>query len=150
MTFSEISRKMLRANVRKYRLYFLCNLFAAALFYGFAAIFTNETFLNEEIVNSSISGNIYFPSMLSALFVVLFLPVSCRAFLASRKQEYGILFSLGMSRKEAFWHMLFENVTIAVLALAAALAVGSVLYHSVFVSDSDFSHICLKQCAAFA
>ncbi|MDO5423715.1 MAG: FtsX-like permease family protein [Eubacteriales bacterium] len=127
MTFYEISRKMLRANFKRYRIYFFCNLFAAALFYCFASILTNASFRNGRIVNSLISGNIYFPSILAALFLVFFLPVSGQVFLASRKQEYGILFSLGMSRKEAFWNMFLENVLVAILALVAALAAGTVL-----------------------
>lgn len=127
MTFYEISRKMLRANFNRYRIYFFCNLLAAALFYCFASILTNESFMNERIVNSLISGNIYFPSILAALFLVFFLPVSCQVFLASRKREYGILFSLGMSRKEAFWNMFLENVLVAILALVAALAAGTAL-----------------------
>ena len=127
MTFYEISRKMLWANFRRYRIYFFCNLFAAALFYCFASILTNESFMNGRIVNSLISGNIYFPSMLAALFLVFFLPASCQVFLASRKREYGILFSLGMSRREAFWNMFLENILIAILALVAALVAGTAL-----------------------
>ena len=127
MTFFDISRKMLKAGFYKYRLYFLCNLSATALFCCFAVISTNRTFMNASIVNSSISNNIYLPFFLSAVFLFFFLPVSCQAFLASRKQEYGVMFSLGMSRKEAFRNLLFENVIISVLALAIALAAGTVL-----------------------
>ena len=38
MTFFDISRKMLKAGFYKYRLYFLCNLSATALFCCFAVI----------------------------------------------------------------------------------------------------------------
>ena len=127
MTFFNISRKMLKVGFHKYRLYFLCNLSAAALFCCFAVISTNRTFMNGSIVNSSISNNIYLPFFLSAVFLIFFLPVSCQAFLASRKKEYGVMFSLGMSRKEAFENLLFENVLISVLALAIALVAGTVL-----------------------
>jgi len=127
MTFFDISRKMLKVGFHKYRLYFLCNLSAAALFCCFAVISTNRTFMNGSIVNSSISNNIYLPFFLSAVFLIFFLPVSCQAFLASRKQEYSVMFSLGMSRKEAFENLLFENVLISVLALAIALVAGTVL-----------------------
>ena len=127
MTFFDISLKMLRAGFHKYRLYFMCNLSATALFCCFAVISTNRTFMNESVVNSSISNNIYLPFFLSAVFLVFFLPVSCQAFLASRKQEYGVLFSLGMSRKEGFRNLLFENLVISVLALAIALAAGTIL-----------------------
>lgn len=127
MTFYEISAKMLRVNFNRYRLYFFCNLFAVSLFECFASIFTNSSFMDGTNVNSLISSNIYFPSMLAALFLVLFLPVSCQTFFAVRKQEYGILFSLGMSPKEAFRNMMLENMVIAGVALAAALAAGTVL-----------------------
>lgn len=127
MTFYEISRKMLWANFNRYRIYFFCNLFAVALFYCFVSILTNKSFMNERIVNSLISGNIYFPSILAALFLVFFLPVSCQVFLASRKREYGILISIGMSRKEVFENLFLENALIAVLALVSALAAGTVL-----------------------
>lgn len=127
MSFYDISWKMLRANFNRYRIYFFCNLFAAALFCCFAFILTNDSFMNERIVNSLISSNIYFPSILAALFLVFFLPVSCQVFLASRKREYGILFSLGMSRKEAFWNIFLENMIVAGSALAAALVAGTVL-----------------------
>ena len=76
MTFFDISRKMLKAGFYKYRLYFLCNLSATALFCCFAVISTNRTFMNASIVNSSISNNIYLPFFLSAVFLVFFLPVS--------------------------------------------------------------------------
>ena len=56
MTFFDISRKMLKAGFYKYRLYFLCNLSATALFCCFAVISTNRTFMNASIVNSSISN----------------------------------------------------------------------------------------------
>ena len=69
MTFFDISRKMLKAGFYKYRLYFLCNLSATALFCCFAVISTNRTFMNASIVNSSISNNIYLPFFLSAVFL---------------------------------------------------------------------------------
>jgi TusA-related sulfurtransferase len=49
MTFFDISRKMLKAGFYKYRLYFLCNLSATALFCCFAVISTNRTFMNASI-----------------------------------------------------------------------------------------------------
>ena len=127
MTFYEVSQKMLLANFSRYRIYFFSNLFAAALFYCFASIFTNQSFMNGKIVNPLISSNIYFPSILAALFLLFFLPLSCQVFVAARKKEYGILFSLGMSRREAFWRQFCENVLVTALALAAALAAGTLL-----------------------
>lgn len=49
MTFYDISKKMLKAGFCKYRLYFMCNLSATALFCCFAVISANRTFMNEQI-----------------------------------------------------------------------------------------------------
>ncbi|EEG93708.1 hypothetical protein ROSEINA2194_02370 [Roseburia inulinivorans DSM 16841] len=80
MTFFDISRKMLKAGFYKYRLYFLCNLSATALFCCFAVISKNRTFMNASIVNSSISNNIYLPFFLSAVFLVFFFLFRVRHF----------------------------------------------------------------------
>ena len=72
MTYYDISKKMLRFGFDRYRLYFLCNVSAAALFCCFALIFSNRTFMNEQIVNSSISGNIFLPAVVSAVFLIFF------------------------------------------------------------------------------
>lgn len=96
MTFFDISRKMLKAGFYKYRLYFLCNLSATALFCCFAVISTNRTFMNASIVNSSISNNIYLPFFLSAVFLVFF--SSCFVSGISGIKKTGI-------RRDVFsWH----------------------------------------------
>lgn len=50
------------------------------------------------------------------------------------------MFSLGMSRKEAFRNLLFENVIISVLALAIALAAGTVLSFLFFCNGVQREH----------
>jgi ABC-type antimicrobial peptide transport system permease subunit len=143
MTFRDISMKMLRASFRRYRLFFLCNVFSVVLFYCFAAIFTNQTFMNEKIVDPMISSNIIAPSVFVAAFLILFIPYSYHAFLKNRKQEYGILMSLGMSQTEVLGNMLLENITIAMLSLSSGLVLGTavsfafyfIIQHAIGVSE---------------
>lgn len=127
MTFYDISMKMLTVNFRRYRLYFLCNMFSIALFYSFAAIFTNKTFMNVSIVNPMISSNIYAPSIFVGIFLVLFIPYSYNAFLRSRKYEYGILITLGMSESEVLTNMLLENCVVAGMSLISGLILGTLI-----------------------
>lgn len=128
MTFSAIAKKMMIFHFSKYKLIFFCNLFVAVLFFCYASIFTNQDFMeNDLIVDSMISSNIIFPSFLSALFLILFLPFSYSVFLSARKREYGVLLCLGMRRKEAVHALMLEGLTVSVLALVVALAVGTVL-----------------------
>lgn len=127
MTFYDISMKMLTANFRRYRLYFLCNVFSVALFYSFAAILTNKSFMNIRIVDSAISGNIYAPSVFVGIFLVLFVPYSNNAFLRKRKYEYGVLMTLGMSEREVLKNMILESLVIAGLSLISGLVLGTVI-----------------------
>ncbi|MGC7870203.1 FtsX-like permease family protein [Desulfosporosinus sp. SYSU MS00001] len=127
MTFFDISRKMLRANFRRYRLYFLCNVFALVLFYSFAAIFTNQAFMNPKSVNSYISSNIYAPSLFVGVFFVLFIPYSYRQFLKLRQHDYGILMTMGMSETEVLTNMLLEQCLIAGISLLAGLLLGTLI-----------------------
>lgn len=125
MTFHEISKKMLLANFRRYALFFYCNVFSVALFYCFAAIFTNSTFMNSKIVDSMISSNIIAPSVFVGIFLLLFVPYSYQAFLKNRKREYGIFMALGMSHAEVLQNMLFESGVVAGLALGIGLFLGT-------------------------
>lgn len=127
MTFYDVSIKMLTANFRRYRLYFLCNVFSVALFYSFAAILTNKSFMNIRIVDSAISYNIYAPSLFVGIFLVLFVPYSNNVFLRKRKYEYGILMTLGMSEREVLTNMLLESCVIAGLSLISGLIFGTVI-----------------------
>lgn len=127
MTFSAISKKMILFHFSKYKLFFYCNLFVTVLFFCYASIFTNPDFMdNDLLVDSMISSNIIFPSILSAVFLVLFLPFSYAVFLSARKREYGVLLCLGMRRKEAVRNLMLEGVVVSGFALIAALAIGTV------------------------
>ncbi|WP_088228668.1 FtsX-like permease family protein [Desulfosporosinus sp. FKB] len=127
MTFFDISRKMLMANFRRYRLYFLCNVFSIVLFYSFAAIFTNQAFMNPKNVNSYISSNIYAPSLFVGIFFVLFIPYSYRQFMKLRQHDYGILMTMGMSETEVLTNMLLEQCLIAGISLLAGLLLGTLI-----------------------
>lgn len=125
MTFYEISMKMLLANFRRYRLYFLCNLFAAVLFYSFAALATDRRFMDIRIVDSMISGNIIAPTLFAGVFLALFIPYFYGAFLRNRKREYGVLMALGMSEGDVLKNMIAEACTVAALSLLCGLALGT-------------------------
>lgn len=101
--------------------------FTIMLFYSFAAIFTNQSFMNKDIVNSMISSNIYAPSIFAGIFLVLFVPYSYQAFMKNRKHEYGILMILGMSETEVLVSMLLENCVIAGISLVGGLVLGTVI-----------------------
>lgn len=118
---------MLRVNYRRYLAYFMCNTFSITLFYCFAALFTNDKFMNSRAAVSSISSNIVAPSVFVSIFIVLFVPYSHSAFQKLRQNDYGILLTLGMTEKEVFINMLFENGMIALASVIFGLLAGTVI-----------------------
>ncbi len=127
MTFLDISIKIFWKNITRYRLYFFCCVCAAAVFFCFAALFTNQSFMEGQAVDPMIADNIIFPSFLAAVFLLLFVPYSYSVFLFARKQEYGILFSLGMSRLAALKCLFLEGAAMGGLALVLSFLAGSIL-----------------------
>lgn len=126
MTFFQLSLKMLRNNFYGYQLYFNSSCFAAAIFFCFASLLCNEQFMDGHTVDSMISSNLIFPGLLTAGFMVLFLPLSYHVFWNVRKQDYGVFLSLGMSRAEAARYIAMESLILSAFALLAAFVVGSV------------------------
>lgn len=116
---------MLKSNYKSYLLYFWCNVFAVALFYAFASLFTNDEFMNPVNVNSSISSNVYAPSVLTAIFGLLFLTYSYGVFLKNRKSEYGILMTLGMNDTEVIHNIIAESIIIHLVSLMCGLLLGT-------------------------
>ncbi|WPC44280.1 ABC transporter permease [Clostridium sp. JS66] len=126
MNFNKIALKMLKVNFKRYLLYFICNTFSVILFYCFAALFTNNSFMkNPSVIDTSISSNIIAPSLLVSIFIVLFVPYSHNAFQKLRRNDYGILMTLGMTEKEVLINMLFENGIIALISVASGLFIGT-------------------------
>lgn len=125
MGFYHLSIKMLKKNFINYRLFFSCSCVSTAIFFCFASMLFNEQFMNGYTVDSMISSNIIFPSVLMAGFMIVFFPLSYHVFWNARKQDYGIFLSLGMSRKEAIRNIMAESIMVSALALLAALIAGT-------------------------
>lgn len=125
MGFYHLSIKMLKKNFINYRLFFSCNCVSTAIFFCFASMLFHEQFMDGYTVDSMISGNIIFPGVLMAGFMIVFLPLSYHVFWNARKQDYGVFLSLGMSRKEAVGNMIAESLTVSVFALLAAFMAGT-------------------------
>lgn len=127
----------------------MCNTFTVALFYMFASIFTNDEFMNPRRANSMISSNIYLPSVLLAIFMMLFIPYSYHLFQKERKSEYGILMTLGMNQTQGMQKLLFETIIISIAALFSGLVIGtgiSIAFYGVLVYLLDIAGLSIIFC----
>lgn len=127
MDFNTIKFKMFKANINKYILFLICNIFSIAILYNLLTIALNEKFMNPAIVNPMISSNIYLPTFLILFFNFMFIPYSQGIFIKTRQKDYGILMTLGMSENEMISSTLIENFILGILSLIIGLAVGTFL-----------------------
>ncbi len=133
MNINSIALKMFRTNYKRYLLYFICNTFSIVLFYCFAALFTNKSFMDRTSEISMISSNVIAPSVFVSIFLALFVPYSHSAFQKLRRNDYGILMTLGMTEKEIFRNVLFENGMIALISIVTGLIAGTLVSMGFFL-----------------
>ena len=127
MTFRDISYKMLKANIKQYRLFILCNVASIAILFSFLSVYNNKRFMNESIVNSMISSNIIMPTLLLLIFIGVFIPYTQNAFMKARQKDYGILLTLGMTESEVRNSVLKENGILCLIFLLGGLIFGTAL-----------------------
>lgn len=125
MTFKEISFKMFIADIKKYRLFILCNLISIAILYTFLSIYYNKQFQNSQIVDPMISSNIIAPTFLVVIFTCIFIPYTQRVFIKDRQKDYGILLTLGMTENEVRNSVLVENIILCIAFLVSGLILGT-------------------------
>lgn len=71
-----------------------------------------------------------------AIFTVLFMLYSGAAFIRTRMKEFGLLSLLGLTRRQLVRVILWENVVVAVTALAAGLGLGVLFLKLFFMAIS--------------
>lgn len=129
--------KMLSYNKNNYKMYLYCNIFAVALFTAFLSVYHNESFMSNYKIDSSISSNVFAPTILMGLFMVSFLPYAYTTFLKGRKQEYAVFMVLGMTESEVLVNMFLECLIVSAAGAGIGLVAGSVLSFIFFIVLRD-------------
>jgi len=126
MTFNQMIFKMLKANLRRYLLYYLCSSFTVMIFFTFSTLVTNRDFINPYKVTSMISSNIIAPGTILLAFSVFFIFYTQNAFQKYRKSEFGLFMVLGMTRRNIAKLVALENGIVAVISIITGLTTGSI------------------------
>ncbi len=128
---------MFKADVKKYKLFILCNLASISILYSFISISANKQFMNPSIVDPMISSNIHAPTIFVLVFMGIFIPYSQSVFIKARQKDYGILLSLGMTENEVRKSVLVENLLMCFVSLIIGLISGTLLslFFLAFIRD---------------
>ena len=133
---NELFRKMMKANIRQYRVFVICNTVLVMVCYFFGGIYFNNMFTSDRYVNSMISSNIITPTVVVFAFAVFFIPYTHFSFNLQNERKYGIMEATGVSWRDLWKFVLMENALLAGCSLILGLASGIMLltlFFKVFV-----------------
>jgi putative ABC transport system permease protein len=126
MTFKQFAFNNVKRNTRAYLSYFLSCMFAVIVFFMYAVVIFHpqiEKYDFEEVVRSGILVSEVIIYLFSSLFVLY----STATFIKSRKKEYGILTTLGISKSQLNRMLITENTIIGLASIIAGILVGALL-----------------------
>lgn len=121
---TELVIRIIRGNIKKYILFFVCNVCAIAMFMSILSL-SHNTSLNQ--MDSMISSNVYAPMYLMGLFLCFFIPYTQQLFQTQTQKEYAILKSIGMKSSEMNKCILIENSLLAFFSIVVGIVLGECL-----------------------
>ncbi|QOR35480.1 ABC transporter permease [Clostridium sp. 'deep sea'] len=131
MRFSTITFKNIRFNIKRYKAIFLSISFGICLLFMFCSFYFNNELLL--CVKSKVDlGTINMSFMVLIVFLVVFFSYAYKEFINSRRKEFALYISLGMTVKNIIKIIVVENIIIMLFAWLLGVVTGSVfanLYH---------------------
>ena len=145
---NELFLKIMKSNIRQYRLFVICNTALVMVCFFFGGVFFNEMFTSDRYVNSMISSNIITPTVVVFAFAMFFIPYTHFSFNLQNERRYGIMEATGVGWCDLRNFVLMENIILAGCSLILGFAGGTILlalFFKVFVKligiEIDFPSI---------
>ncbi|MGX4670301.1 ABC transporter permease [Cerasibacillus sp. JNUCC 74] len=126
MTFKQFAFNNVKRNTRAYLSYFLSCMFAVIVFFMYAVVIFHPQIEKYDFVEVVRRG-ILVSEVIIYLFSSLFVLYSTATFIKSRKKEYGILTTLGISKSQLNRMLITENTIIGLASIIAGILVGALL-----------------------
>ncbi|WP_018932594.1 ABC transporter permease [Gracilibacillus lacisalsi] len=131
MTFRQFAFNNVKRNSRQYLSYFFSCMFSVAVFFIYAVIMFHPEIANYDF-QDTVQGGITAAEVIIFSFSFLFVLYSTGAFIKSRKKEYGILMTLGISKSQLNRLLILENTIIGLVSIITGILVG-MLFANLFI-----------------
>ncbi|WP_099157583.1 FtsX-like permease family protein [Virgibacillus ndiopensis] len=126
MTFKQFAFNNVKRNTRQYLSYFLSCMFAVTVFFMYAVIVFHPDIQNAEF-RDVVQRGILLTEAIIYGFSFLFVLFSTGSFIKSRKKQYGLLTTLGISKSQLNRMLILENTIIGITSIVAGLLLGALL-----------------------
>lgn len=123
MDFNTFAYKNVSRNIKAYFAYFLSTCISSALFFSFTMFLFHP---NKGQFKSYIGKAILVTEIIAYLFLFFFVFYSVSVFLKSRYKEFGVLYIIGISKKQLYKMIFIENIIINAVATLAGIIIGLV------------------------
>ncbi|KAF6626194.1 serine hydrolase [Paenibacillus sp. EKM208P] len=125
MTFRSLAFSNIKGNWRAYSAFFLSSSFSVMIFYMYAAFLYHPDVVNGYIVGAEkLRQGLLLCEYIIIVFSFLFILYSNTAFLKTRTKEFGLFTLLGTTRRQIRKLIIYENLSIAILAIVTGTFSG--------------------------
>lgn len=126
MTFRQFAFNNVRRNSRQYVSYYLSSMFSVTVFFMYAVLVFHPE-VQSATFRASVQRGIFAAEIIIFVFSFLFVLYSTGSFLKSRKTEYGLLSTLGITKSQLNRLIMIENTIIGLVSIISGLVVGGIL-----------------------
>lgn len=136
MNFTEFAVNNVKRNIKSYLGYFFSILISSSLLFSFN-MFINHPHLDTLPFEGYLISAIKLTSIIIYVFLFLFVFYSSSVFLKSRNKEFGILYTIGISKKQVKKMIFIENLVMNILASILGVLVGLIFSKMVLIIISS-------------
>lgn len=125
MTFFSIVKKNFKYNLNKFISYFFVNALVIGMLFMYGSLLFNSV-VNKELKGTSLIETLNIALMALIIFAIVFITYTNISFLKNRGKEFGMYLTLGMTRKDLIKIVIFENLSVMILALLVGTLGGAI------------------------
>lgn len=140
MNFVEFAYSNVKRNIKSYLGYFFSILISSALLFSFN-MFINHPGLDTSIFDDYLILTIEVSRIIIYVFLFFFVFYSVSVFLKGRNKEFGILYSIGISKRQVKNMIFIENFVINTLASSLGVVIGLIFSKIVLIAISTLLDI---------
>lgn len=136
MNFTAFAVNNVKRNVKSYMGYFFSILISSSLLFSFN-MFINHPDLDTSLFDDYLILTMKVTTIIIYVFLSLFVFYSASVFLKSRNKEFGILYTLGISKRQVKKMIFIENLVMNILASVIGILIGIIFAKIVLIVISS-------------
>lgn len=142
MTFRRLARSNVTGNWHRYVAFFLSSAFSVMIFFIYAAFLFHPDVASGHIrAADKVRQGMVLCEYIIVIFSFFFVLYSMSAFMKSRKKEFGLFRLFGMTDRQIYKLVVYENMLIAIIAIAIGIGFGTLFSKLFFMALAELLQV---------